>query len=107
MVRTNLQVLKRSNRPPASGDVFVMQLPNGSHLFGRVILADAPQGRAPMPGANLIYIYDVQSPTPRPNYAGLLPNKLLIPPLWTNKLPWSKGYFQHVENRPLGDFDML
>lgn len=106
-IRTNLEVLKRSNRPPVGGDVFFMRLPNGLHLFGRVILADVAQGRAPMPGANLIYIYDVQSPTPQPDYAELLPNRLLIPPLWTNRLPWTKGYFQHVENRPLGDFDLL
>jgi Immunity protein 26 len=106
-IRTNLQVLKRSNRPPVGGDVFFMQLPNGLYLFGRVIFADVPQSRAPMPGANLIYVYDVQSPMQQPDYAELLPNKLLIPPLWTNKLPWTKGYFQHVENRPLGDFELL
>lgn len=106
-IRTNLQVLKRSNRSPVRGDVFVMRLHDRPYLFGRVVLADVSQGRAPMPGANLIYIYEVWSSTRQPNYSELLPNRLLIAPVWTNSLPWTKGYFQHVENRPLGDFDLL
>ena len=60
-----------------------------------------------MPGANLIYIYEWQSSTPEPDYTKLLPNKLLISPVWTNNLAWSKGYFQHLDNKPLGDFDLL
>lgn len=105
--QTNLKVLKRTRRHPEPGDIFFMQLPSELYMFGRVILADVPQSRAPMPGANLIYIYKWQSRTPQPEYGELLPNKLLIPPLWTNNLPWTRGYFQHVMNRPLGDFDLL
>ena len=66
-----------------TGDLFVMQLPDSRYLFGRVILADVPQGCAPMPGANLIYIYDRPSPTIDLESADLRPGKLLIPPQWS------------------------
>jgi hypothetical protein len=107
MIQTNLRVLKGTRRPPERGDVFFMQVPNGVYLFGRVALASVPRPRAPMPGSNLIYIYEWQSRVPQPEYSKLLPNKLLMPPVWTNNLPWTKGHFQHIENRPLGDFDLL
>jgi len=107
IARTNLRTLKRSNAAPKSGDIFVMQLPTDDYLFGRVILADAPQGRAPMPGANLIYIYDRRSAAPKLEVSDLRPGRLLIPPLWTNRLPWSKGYFLTIENRTLEKFDLL
>lgn len=84
-----------------------MQLPTGRYLFGRVILADVPQERAPMPGANLIYIYDQQSSSMRPDLAQLRPGRLLIAPVWTNDLPWKKGYFQTVDHADVGDFDVL
>jgi len=104
---TNLKVLKRSNAIPRRGDIFVMQLPNDLFLFGRVIIADAPQPSAPMPGSNLIYIYDRQSKTPTPEPADLRPGRLLIPPVWTNRLGWTKGYFKTIENRPIERFDLL
>jgi hypothetical protein len=107
VVRTNLQVLKRTNAVPKPGDIFVMQLPTGEHLFGRVILADVPQAQAPMPGANLIYIYDRRSATRKPEVSDLRPGRLLIPPIWTNRLPWAHGYFLTIENRPLEKFDLL
>jgi hypothetical protein len=84
-----------------------MQLPTDDYLFGRVILADAPQDRAPMPGANLIYIYDRRSSVPKPEVSDLRPGRLLIPPLWTNRLPWTKGYFLTIEEQPLEKFDLL
>jgi len=107
MIRTNIRALKSSRKQPERGDVFVMQLPNERYLFGRVVLANVPQGSAPMPGANLIYIYDYQSSTPTPNESKLLPARLLIPPVWTNSLGWTKGCFQTISNLPLSDFDVL
>lgn len=32
---------------------------------------------------------------------------LLVPPMATNQIPWSKGYFEHLENRPLKDREIL
>ncbi len=45
----NLQRLKPTRQKPQAGDVFAMGLPDGQYLFGRVILADLPIERAPMP----------------------------------------------------------
>ncbi len=61
-----------------------------------------------MPTANLIYIYRVeqQTPTPAPLHE-LAPTKLLIPPQFTNRLPWTRGYFQNVAQLPLGPYDLL
>jgi len=106
-VRTNLTVLKPRQKPPERGDIFVMQLPNGAYLFGRVVFANVPQERAPMPGAHLIYIYDRRSQTPQPLPSQLRPGRLLIAPIWTNALAWTKGYFQTIRNQPIGDFDLL
>ena len=105
--QTNFRVLHRSRRQPECGDIFVMGLPDTTYLFGRVIIANAPQTSAPMPGAHLIYIYDHRSPTPTIDKSKLLHARFLIPPIWTNNLGWSKGYFQTIANHPLGDFDVL
>ena len=105
--QTNLRVLRKSRKKPERGDFFAMQIPDESYLFGRVILAGMPQGRAPMPGANLIYIYTHRSPSRKFDERELLPGKLLIPPVWTNDLGWAKGYFETLENRPLREFDVL
>lgn len=100
-IKTNLVRMKGTRRRPESGDVFCMHLPSGEFLFGIVRLANPPRENAPMPCAYLIYIYDWRSLAPTPDYFKLLPESLLIPPLWTNQMPWTKGYFQHIENRPI------
>ena len=106
-VLTNLRVLQKSRAVPQRGDLFVMQLPDSQYLFGRVILADVPLDRAPMPGVNLIYIYDRPSVTTDLESADLRPGRLLIPPVWINRLPWTKGYFKTVGRRDIGKFDVL
>ena len=54
----------------------------------------------------LIDIYRVRAAakTPVPE---LLRGQLLVPPVMTNKQPWTKGYFEHVTNRPLSSMDRL
>jgi hypothetical protein len=89
---------------PVVGDIFVMQPPDGEFLFGRVISTDAtPLG---VGGAILIYIYRSRSHD-KTRVPELLVGQLLVPPMMTNKLPWSKGYFEFVENRPLAALDVL
>ena len=56
----NLRVLKKSQRQPEVGDVFVMQLDGKNFLFGRVVSIDAnPLG---VGGGILIYIYRAKAP---------------------------------------------
>ena len=87
MTRTNIQVMEPSRTQIKPGDVFAMRLPSEQHLFGRVIEVDIPSGRAPMPGANLVYVYQNLSPSRDPDVGSLTPDNLLIPPLFINRLP--------------------
>lgn len=99
---TNLRVLKPSRKKPAAGDIFAMQLPDGSYLFGRVIGADLKDyNRAPMPGSYLIYVYNVRSSEKDPDLNALLPDRLLLPPVFINRMPWTKGYFEDVGHEDL------
>jgi hypothetical protein len=107
-VATNLQVLKRTRRMPAQGDVFAMQLPSDDYLFGRVIGADLTDShRAPMPGSNLIYVYRERSGSKLPDPSTLSPDQLLLPPVFTNRMPWTKGYFETLESHALMPRDLL
>ena len=107
MVETKyLRPMKRSRRRPAPGDVFVMNLTNGRYLYGRVILADRPREVAPMPGSNLIQVYDLVTDKPVPD-APLSPERLLIPPLFINRLPSTVGLFATIASRALLEGDRL
>lgn len=84
--------------------MFAMQPPDGKFLFGRVIDTDAnPLG---VGGAILLYIYAARSST-LADIPTLNKSELLIPPLMTNRLPWSRGYFQFAEHAPLCRDDRL
>jgi len=100
----NLRVLKRSRKKLQAGDVFAMLPPDGRFLYGRVIDTDAnPLG---VGGAILLYIYTVRSETKTPP-PRLALGDLLLPPLMTNRLPWSRGYFETVRSATLAAEDRL
>ncbi len=101
-----LRPMKASRRRPTPGDVFVMNLVNGRYLYGRVILADRPRNVAPMPGSNLIQVYDTLTDEPVLD-APLGPERLLIAPLFINRLPWTVGLFATIASRPLLETDRL
>jgi len=84
-----------------------MQLPDERCLFGRVILVDLPIEKAPMPTSNLLYIYKDLFDTKTPDIGRLVPDRLLIPPVFTNRLGWAKGVFETIDNRPLQPGDLL
>jgi hypothetical protein len=105
---TNLKVIRRATRgAQEAGTVLIMQLPNEMYLFGRVIIADAQRPVGPTPMANLLYIYAAQSAIKQPPYSQMTPQGLLIPPVWTNRMGWSKGYFENVDHQALGGDDLL
>jgi hypothetical protein len=99
--------MKRHRYKPQNGDVFYLQIPAGNYLFGRVIIGNGARGLGPMPMATLVYLYDWQSSTPMPDYTCLGPDRLLIAPIWTNRLVWTLGYFQHIENQPMDERVLL
>lgn len=99
---TNLRVLSPSRKKPLAGDIFAMQLLDGDYLFGRVVGADLQQyNRAPMPGAYLIYVYNVRSPGKQCDLSILSPDRLLLPPVFVNRMPWTKGFFDKVGHEEL------
>ena len=104
---TNLRVLKPSRKGVRAGDVFMMQLPDDHYVFGRVISTDAMAG-ASMPGATLIYVYRQRFDSKvLPERSELSRDRLLVSPMMTNRLPWSKGYFETVAQWPLEPVDAL
>jgi Immunity protein 26 len=102
----NMSILNPSRKKMHPGDTFVMHYDKVGYLFGRVILVDLPAERAPMPGANLIYIYRERSQSPDPTGLALKKEALLIPPTFINRLPWSRGYFETVGHAPLAEDDV-
>jgi Immunity protein 26 len=60
-----------------------------------------------MPLSNLIYIYKDVSIVKKPELDSLKPDRLLLPPIFTNRKAWTIGYFETVDNRPVGPSDML
>ena len=91
----NLRVLKKSRHIPQAGDIFVMQLPDTHYLFGRVININAKIG--PMENCILIYIYNIRTVRKLP-IPELTTVHILVPPMMTNRLPWTRGYFEHLTN---------
>jgi hypothetical protein len=108
-VQTNLRILKPSRKAPKPGDVFVMQLPDESYLSGRVITPAARWTKAEGAGpAVLIYIYRARSDSKDvPLREELRPDRLLVSPIMTNRLPWSRGYFETIATIPLDVDDVL
>lgn len=89
-----------------AGDVFVAMPLDGLYLYGRVISTEAQL--VGMEGVNLIYVYrvrsDAQAHVP---WDQLSVDDLLIPPVLTNRLGWSRGYLKTVDHRPLAPGDVL
>lgn len=71
MSTTNIQVLKPSREKPASG-----------------------------PGSYLIHIHDQISRDKIPEFDQLTPDRLLLPPIFIDRIPWTKGYFETVGTQP-------
>jgi len=100
----NLAVLRKTRRDPKAGDIFAMLPPDGQFLYGRVINTDAnPLG---VGGVILLYIYRARSSEKRA-IPDLRRGELLVPPLITNKRPWTMGYFEHLKEAPLTALDHL
>lgn len=95
-VSTNLQVLTPSRKAPKAGDIFVCRPSGRGYFFGRVVATDARI--ATMESCTLLYVFAIERETKLPPDR-LSAMQLLIPPFMTNRLPWSKGYFETVAHR--------
>src|SRR5690606_25998518 len=93
---TNLEILKSSRKAPKAGDIFICRPAGRGYFFGRVVRTDAKIRY--MSDSILIYIFSIESETKEPP-EHLPVMRLLIPPLMTNRLPWSRGYFETIAHR--------
>ncbi|MFK4084041.1 immunity 26/phosphotriesterase HocA family protein [Kribbella sp. NPDC020789] len=95
-----MQVLKASRSKLRRGDVFALQPRGRRYLFGRIVDTETIIG--PMTDCLLIYVYRVQSEVKElPAAAELMPVNLLLPPMMTNRLPWSRGYFETIGHQEI------
>jgi hypothetical protein len=100
-----MKILKKSKGHLKVGDIFTFQMKDDNRFFyGKVICKDAKVG--PFEELILIYIYNSFSKEKDKN-PELDKENLLIPPLMTNKLPWSKGYFETISNIPINSHDVF
>ena len=105
---TNLRVLKKNQRKPETGDVFVFQLEQipDRYFYGRVVATDTKLGGLQEGGVVLIYLYKVTSPE-KTNIPPLNLSELLVPPIGTNTLPWTRGFFEVVKSGKITSKDVL
>lgn len=83
-----------------------MLLPDERYLFGRVINTEARV--MSMVDVILVYIYRARAETPKlPNRRELRSDRLLVPPMMTNRLGWSRGLFETICNLPIEPGDVL
>lgn len=101
------QQQKPSRRKVSPGDVFAIKIPAG-YLLGRVIATDVKSSAWDEPHLHLLYIYaGVRESVSGIHPSNFRPPKLLIPPVITNKLAWSRGYYETVAHIPLEPADLL
>lgn len=100
----NMRVLHPSRKRLRPGDIFAYQMPDDLYRFGRVIRTDT--SIANWPDVVLVYLYRPSSVS-KLEVPWLGRNNLLIPPVGTNRLGWSRGYFETVAQRPLQPDDVL
>jgi hypothetical protein len=93
---TNLQVLAPTRKAPKAGAIFVLRPVGRGYFFGRVVATDARIKT--MENCVLLYVFAIESDTKQPPER-LSAMQLLIPPLMTNRLPWSRGYFENIAQR--------
>lgn len=103
---TNIRFIAKSRKVQRPGDVFVMLLPNERYLFGRVIATDAQLFA--MTKVVLVYIFKTQQVGKQlSDRDELQTDRLLIPPVFTNRLGWSRGFFETIDNLPFLDGERL
>jgi hypothetical protein len=101
------QLQTPSRKKVAPGDIFSMKLPGG-YLLGRVIATNAKSSEWDEPHLHLLYIYKgVHKTTTDFQIDDFRPPQLLIPPVITNRLGWSRGVYETIGHAPLENADRL
>ncbi|WP_332602558.1 Imm26 family immunity protein [Arthrobacter sp. S2(2024)] len=105
-VQTNMRILKPTRKKPRLGDVFVLQMPDDKYSFGRVVSTSAMVGGRIQ--SQLIYVFEIRSASKDlPARSELRSDHLLVPPMMTNLLPWSRGYLETIAHLPFEPGEVL
>lgn len=102
--QVNLEKLKSSRIKTKPGDIFVFRPKGHDYFFGMTISVEAKIGG--FKDCVLIYLYNVHSKD-KYQMPELNKNNLLVSPIITNYLAWSRGYFETVGYKPLSKDDLL
>lgn len=102
--KTNLRILRPSRKRIRPGDVFALQPREQTYLLGRIISTEARIG--PMQDVVLLYVYRTRF-TSMPDAQRFPHDDLLVSPIMTNRLPWTRGYFENVGHWDLDSADVL
>ena len=101
-----LEFLKKSNKSPVTGDLFVVKRKdNGKYLYGLVV-EDKCTGVFSNTELLIIYIYKYESDSIEP-IPELKKEDLLIAPEIVGFQPWRAGYFltvKHIEKEDIDKF---
>lgn len=101
-----MRILKPTRKKPRPGDVFVLQMPDDKYSFGRVVSTSAMVGGRIQ--SQLIYVFKIRSASKGlPERPELRSDHLLVPPMMTNLLPWSRGYLETIAHLPFEPGDIL
>ncbi len=94
----NIKKLKPYRKPVLEGDYFSLSLKVGGQILGRVIHHRDVDDF--VLGGYLVYFYNLigADVSEIPPHSHL---DLMIPPLFVNRLGWTRGYFAHIGNRPV------
>lgn len=104
-MENRLIAMKRSNKEPETGDVFVVQPEEGRYYYGKVINARVMSRNPSMDGWHLIFIYDACTNDIRKDVV-LDRVPILIAPTVVNKRPWTMGYFVTIGRSRVTDYDL-
>ena len=102
-----LDVLRKTRKEPAPGDLFVVKVKGKGYFCGAVVKTGVNAGFGGNIGI-LVYIYSKEYREKEMSSPVLNREGLLIPPLMVNKKPWAQGFFErvgHVEISELAPYD--
>jgi hypothetical protein len=111
---TKMLVIEPSRKKIRAGDIFTFTVNREEFWFGRVIYEGIEFCKRTVNGINIpgwpnttfLYLYNAVGSSMN-DIPMLDRNRLLIPPLGTNHMPWRKGYFFTVANRAIHQEDVL
>jgi hypothetical protein len=101
----NLEFLETSKKKIKTGDVFVVKPPKMKFYYG--IVANSNANLFHVDGILHLQFFDFSTDDYGSISDKLHDSKLLFPPVLTNRLGWSKGYFKTIGNISIENFKTI